>query len=148
MKYLIVSFLAVVPLLMSSCNGAPANAPWTSSKVERRKQGITMDNMRIVGDLVRMHRKDHQRDPASLDQIVKAYTSAPRLAIDGWNRELYYHSTGDSFVIASFGRNGTPESLQCDPGCFAGAKPPMSAYDVDIVMIDGVWAQTPVGLGR
>jgi len=133
-------------VVLSSCHGVSARQP--SPEAERQKQGVTMHHMHLLEGLIRLHRTDFLKDPAHLDQMVRAYESDPILTKDGWGRDFYYYSTGETYVLASFGRNGMPASSRCEPGCIADAVPPDSLYDLDIVMINGDWAQTLAGLDR
>ena len=129
------------------CRGVSAgeSVDW---KLERGRQMDTMNNMHMIDGLITLHRQDHHKDPAHLDELVRAYDSDQAITKDGWGRDLYYYSTGDTFVLASFGKNGIPMPSRCEPGCFADAAPPETLYDIDIVMINGAWAQTPKGVER
>jgi hypothetical protein len=138
----VVCFMA--PFAFLSCEGHSARGPVRESRSERRKQIRTVSNMWMLNAVIQLYRQDHHASPARLDQLGMPYMKTPPTTKDGWGREFYYHAIGEKFVLASFGRNGIPESLQCAPGCFSGAV----LYDADIVMIDGEWAQTPFGVDR
>jgi hypothetical protein len=140
--------LIMVLFASIACRRVLDPEPAVNSMIERRRQIVTVHNMRLLGQLVRLHREDHGKDPASLDGLVRAYESDLALTKDGWGRELYYYSTGSDFVLASFGKDGVPISSRCAPGCIAGATPPSTLYDIDIVMINGEWAQTPADVDR
>jgi hypothetical protein len=110
-------------------------------------QIATVANMRLIKDYIDLYREDHHMDPASLSTLMKEYRFRSDLLLDGWNRKFYYYTNGQSYVLASFGKVGTPSPQSSVPG---GVAPPnrVSDYNVNIVMVNGDWAQFPVGVDR
>lgn len=132
---------------LSSC--APASPGQAQhSDADWQKQKITVNNMTLIKAMIFAYREDHKKDPAQITDLVPAYAKDRSMMKDGWGREFYYYSSGKYFVLASFGRGGAPRHPLCEPGCVATATPPENPYDINIVMINGEWAQTPVDVDR
>jgi hypothetical protein len=55
----------------------------------------------------------------------------PSASCDGWGRPIIFFSSSESFVMLSFGRNGTPEAQQ--PWSLGG-RHETADYDADIVV--------------
>jgi hypothetical protein len=141
----------------SSDDGYPTNVDeeteLTAQKitVELTAQKITVARITQLCMVIRDFRTREGRTPNNLDALVNGETQyvvpayAVELFVDGWGKRFFYHSTGESFVLASFGKNGIPESEGTQR---AGGWSPQFYFDSDIVSIDGNWAQTPNGLPR
>jgi hypothetical protein len=104
----------------------------------------------LVGVLSR-YQEVEGRTPDSLEVLTRGSPphilpeAAVKILSDGWGRPIYYQSTGSSFALASFGRDGVPDSGGAQ---VAGGWSEYLAYDSDLVIIDGDWAQSPLGLPR
>lgn len=114
---------------------------------DRARQIQTMARMRQIHDYIVLYREDHGSDPASLEILARKYSAGREAAVDGWRRPFFYYTTGDGYVLASFGRSGIPTPQVSRPGEVA---PPGSSedFEVDFVLINGEWAQSPYGVDR
>ena len=117
------------------------------ANLEFQKQKLTINNMQLLNTMIATYHDDHRQDPARLDDLVPDYAKTRAMMTDGWGRRFYYFSSGDGFVLASFGKAGVPRNSDCQPGCIAMGDP-HHPFDTNIVMINGEWAQTPVGVDR
>ncbi len=136
--YLTLSLIVPASIGLAKNRGRPADLV---------RQGQTITNMQLVQGLIDLYREDHHSDPPNLGRLAKEYSVAQNAIVDGWGRALFYYTTGNSYVLASFGKGGAPRPQLSRPGSVA---PPIAegAFEVNIVMINGEWAQTPSNVDR
>ena len=67
-------------------------------------------NMQDLITLLNEFRADHGVYPKQLeDEEFRKYGGPPH--VDSWGRSYYYSTSGADFILASFGRDGKPDSL-------------------------------------
>ena len=131
-------FIVALLLALSTPNSGPSSG----NEAEWRRQFKTVSIMRSVAELIDQFREDHAGHvPESLDALP-SLREQPHFGKDGWNRSLYYYSTGSTYVIASFGRSGRPDRQESTPGGLTTAQ----NFEDDIVMVNGTFAQTPFNI--
>ena len=114
-------------------------------------QKITVARIAQLSRVIRDYVKREGRTPNDLLSLVTGETQyvkaeyAEELFLDGWGNRLFYHSTGGSFVLASFGQDGKPDKEGRQK---AGGWSSEFNFDADIVRIGNEWAQTPEGVPR
>ena len=144
---IVIAALFLSSVFFTSCRRELVEVARRFSEREFGRQMVTVSNMRQINIMMTTLRENHRRYPRRLEDLVPAYARNTSMMKDGWGREFYYYSSGDSFVLASFGKSGNPRRSLCEPGCLAKGDPD-HPYDTNIVMINGVWAQTPEGIDR
>ena len=110
-----------------------------------KAQKLTVVSMICIVANVKLYADEHGgKFPTSLPLLRDMYKFPDRSLNDGWDRALYYYSTGDTYVLASFGQSGKPDAQES----VAGGESLKNSYEADIVVINGEWAQSPFGVGR
>ncbi len=145
--FLCLAFLlsaVIIPIVFSETDDAIKDDP------DYQAQLITVSNIRLLRTAAEAYRIDQGKPVKHLTTLIKderylAQSDFVKKSIhDGWGRELYYYSNGETYVFMSFGRNGTP-----DPQISCGGCPTKTRdFDADIVWIDNHWAQSPLGIDQ
>jgi len=108
-------------------------------------QIVTVSAMRSISQEVSHYMTEHQgAAPNTLEELRLAYDLPAKWFRDGWGRPFSFFTTGQSYVLASFGKSGSPESQRASPG---GVVQELD-YESDIVIVDGKWAQTPLDVDQ
>jgi len=159
LRYVLFSF-AISTILcalyenQSSGNVVDANAvnADTSIKEENYKaQKTTVDHIKTINLLVDFYKSKEGHTPDNLTSFITSEEpyikpeASDKMFSDGWGNRLHYYSTGDSYVIASFGRDGVPDAGGSQA---AGGWSAFLDFDADIVAINGDWAQSPDNISR
>ena len=113
--------------------------------IQRSKQTRTISDMRSISNGLGIYNQDYTKFPllASLGPITDVSDTlvpfiGPVPLDDGWYNVLQYKSDGDTYTLASFGRN-----LLVDSPWESGIT---SYFDDDIVVLDGSFLQIPEGV--
>jgi hypothetical protein len=116
----------------------------TPARSDFRKQIGSVGAIQGVVLAIDTYREEHKTNPPSLSALVPSYMRDARALSDLWGRPLHYYASETHYVLASLGRNGVPDGQQAKAGGFG----PANDFDQDIVLIDGVWAQSPPDVDR
>ena len=131
----------VLTLALIHCTTPSAD---TRRNPDFRAQIATMHSIRTIHDHIKIYRSDHKTAPPSLKALHEEYDFDQRSLRDGWDRPLYYYHSNSYYVLASFGKDGFPDPQLTAPG----GTVPYKDYDVDIVRIEGEWAQLPLNVNE
>ena len=108
-------------------------------------QIATVASIRVVVQHIAFYREDHAgKLPTSIFALRDLFGIPNEHFADGWKRPLFYYTTGSSYMLASFGKTGHPDGQESEPGGTAED----SRFESDIVLIDGMWAQSPRNVDR
>ena len=136
--------MVTIGLAVTAGIGARSDAEVAAAKdeVQFRKQIATVANIRSVALAIEVYRDDHSSVPPTLQSLLGEYVLTDEFFRDGWGQPLYYYTSGQQYVVASFGRDGQPTAQASNPGRVSE----QIDYDEDIVMVSDEWAQTPYGV--
>ena len=108
-------------------------------------QIVTVSAMRSIVLHIEQYASEHRGTaPDNLESLRKAYGLPEASFRDGWGRPFCYFTTGPSYVLASFGRSGSPGSQSAAPG---GVLQEID-FESAIVLVNGEWAQSPFNVDR
>jgi general secretion pathway protein G len=124
--------------------------------LQKAKQKRTLADMRAFSVALESYRADQGHYPDGADaEAVRAELSAHGLALenalDGWKNALRWSCLeGDgegclAYELASSGRDGVFAS---QPGEYEQGAFPLTEYDQDLVLADGLFTRWPEGQGR
>jgi len=106
---------------------------------DRKAQFITKANMNAVLSFLEAYEAEHLQFPPDLRTLFVTYAIEEKWMLDGWSRPFYYFSTGRSYVLASFGKSGTPTPKSPEAKLHAAK----GDFEADVVLVNGEWAQLP-----
>ena len=89
------------------------------------------------------YNRDHSRYPLTLEQAMPPERKDSAHTTDAWGNAFFYQSDGSTFLLVSYGRDGTPDGSDYSAIRKLGDHPPdydiCGAYDSDEVMSDNGW---------
>lgn len=140
----IVLIVAVVLVGMVAVAGivAAIAIPNLLNAVDRGKQKRTLADLRSIAVAIESYAVDHDAYPVASSTgdleaaLVPTYINALP-AQDGWGHAFRVSSNGESYGLASAGKDGTFES--CEPA-------QTTRFDDDICFVDGRFVRYPEGL--
>jgi type II secretory pathway pseudopilin PulG len=142
-KGVAIAVAAAVAVLIIPMAGiiAAIAIPNFLNAVDRGKQKRTMADARLIAHAMEAYSGEHDGYPIadSADalgaQLAPKYlTTMPR--VDGWTHPFQVASSGSSYTLYSFGKDGTGSS--CEPAV-------TTTYNDQICMIDGQFVRYPSG---
>ncbi len=140
-----LAFLELVSLSAAGCSDRPQSVPEIPRPAALDAQAPTVGNMRTLARLINDFAEAHGgRLPRSVSETLDYWQADESLGRDGWGRSIVYFASASHFTLLSLGKSGTADGLLVGPGGI----PPGVDEEVDIVMIDGEWAQTPESVDR
>lgn len=108
---------------------------------QRAKQVQTFADMQVVRGRLEEYRAAHRAYPQDLASVLPGKDAG--LGVDAWGNALFFASGGQSYVLASLGRDGAAEVV--DYGRSGeGLSPPLSvagSWDRDQVATEEGWKQ-------
>lgn len=112
----------------------------------RRAQTRTVTNIRSTDYCIKAYMQKHGgRLPRTMkDLVISGYILSPGYR-DGWGRELVYRTSGDRYMLASYGHSGLPDDGLACPDLAPGPARWTDWFDAeaDIVLCDGEFVQLP-----
>ncbi len=111
--------------------------------INSAKQKRTMADLRSIGTALEMYQKDNGFYPNLQDSTVMAIRPHLHIyngsinALDGWQTDFFYSSTGSDYSLISYGKNRT-QDLPYHNGS-------TNNFDADIVFSQGTFIQWPEG---
>ena len=112
--------------------------------IQRSRQTRTISDLRTISNGLAIYQQDYAKFPtagslASLsdvaDDLIPFIGEVP--IDDGWNYDFQYKSDGDTYTLASYGANLSPDT-PWESGV-------TTLFDDDIVLLDGAFFQIPEG---
>lgn len=136
-------FAFVASILLASCAG-----DLYFNEGQWRRQKRTMADMYAIGGGLEQYREEIGEElPSALRGLCEALELKGDLCgTDAWGHEFFYRVSVDrkSYVLVSFGRDGSPEGSEAEGEMFSKR----GDYDADMVIVDGQWSRSPAGLCR
>ncbi len=120
--------------------------------IDRSRQGSTLTDMRTIGNALERYAVDHLSYPtkAGIEALRRELEPdyVKRLpARDGWGHPFVFEAAaqGASYTLRSPGKDGTLQQTDLIEITQRGAPRLTRDVTADIVLIDGVFVQRPVG---
>ena len=113
--------------------------PALMNAIDRSKQRRSMGDMHTLVTANGTYRVDLQEYAPSLpDLLVGGEYLQVLVSDDGWGNAFTYTTDGETYTLTSLGRDGS-----------TGPAPPTpwvnEPFDADIIVVDGMFAQSPEG---
>ena len=112
--------------------------------IQRGRQSRTVGDMRGLATGIGMYQQDYAKFPLASSLVTLnsvAVAIAPYMGeiqgTDGWQRDFYYASDGDTYTLLSYGLNGVADT----PWTIG----PIHYFDDDLVIEGGAFVQWPEG---